>query len=278
MTNFKNKTAFITGAASGIGFALTKAFAAQGANVMMADIDASALEKAGVAVRETGANIETCLCDVRDAKAVAAGADATVNAFGKVHIVCNNAGVALAGATGKTALEDWQWITDINLMGVVHGVEVFTPLIQSHGEGGHIVNTASMAGHGTMAMMGPYNATKFAVVGYSEALAQELSPQNIHVSVLCPTWVKSNIADSGAQRPSGGFEESQKSNPMYLATKALVDNGMDAELYAAMVLEAMRRKQLYVFNDAEARSAIDERRDRIQADYAASLEILKDLS
>ncbi len=277
MTDFQNKIVFITGAASGIGLALTKAFLARGAKVMMADINTANLKIEADKLLATGASIATCVCDVRDPKSVQAAADATIEEFGKVHVVCNNAGVGLAGATGKVALEDWRWIVDINLMGVVYGVEIFTPLIKSHGEGGHIVNTASMAGHATMSMLGPYNATKFAVVGYSEALAQELNPQNIHVTMLCPTWVKSNIADSSQNKPTG-VKQAEKANAVYQATKALVDNGMEADLYAALTVEAVSRNQLYVFNDAEARAAIDERRDHIQDDFDASLEILEGLT
>lgn len=278
MTDFKNKTAFITGAASGIGLALTKEFLSQGANVMMADINAAQLKAEAAKLKATGENVATCVCDVRKPESVQAGADATIEAFGKVHIVVNNAGVSLAGSTGNVDLKDWQWIVDINLMGVVYGVEIFTPLIRSYGDGGHIINTASMAGHATMPTLGPYNATKFAVVGYSEALAQELAPQNIHVSVLCPTWIQTNIAEAGAGRPSGVDITDPGGKELYETVKVLVKNGMSPELYAKTVVEAASRKQLYVFNDAEARPSIDARRDMILADYDASLEIIKDLT
>lgn len=278
MTDFTSKTAFITGAASGIGLALTKEFLSRGAHVMMTDINAAELEKEAGILKAAGANIATCICDVSDAASVKAAADATIAAFGKVHIVVNNAGVSLAGPTGRVDLKDWQWIVDINLMGVVYGVEIFTPLIKSHGEGGHIINTASMAGHGAMATMGPYNATKFAVVGYSEALAQELSPQNIHVSVLCPTWIQTKIAESSDFRPSNTAAKDQKDSPFFQHIKSLVDNGMTPELYAKMVAEAAIKKQLYVFNDPEMRAAIDKRRDHIIADFNASLKILEDLT
>ncbi len=277
MTDIQGKTAFITGAASGIGLALTKAMIQAGAKVMMADIDEKGQEVEANLLRADGAEVATVVCDVRDPGSVNAAAKATIESFGKVHIVANNAGVSLAGKTGEVDLQDWRWIVDINLMGVVHGVEVFTPLIRSHGEGGHIINTASMAGHATMSNLGPYNATKFAVVGYSEALAQELPEDNIHVSILCPTWVQSNIHNTGELRPSGNFNENHRNSPMFQTIKALVENGMPAETYAAMVLNAVQNNRLYVFNDPTVQSAIDDRRNNIMADYDACLEFAKTL-
>jgi len=219
MDNFTNKTVFVTGAASGIGFALCKAFLNAGANVMMADINAEGLENA---VKELGDDLKRVnfvVCDVTNAESVQQAAKATIEAFGKVHIVVNNAGVGLGGRPGNIPLDDWRWITDINLLGVVYGVETFVPLMASHGEGGYIVNTASMAGHQTSPGMGPYHATKFAVVGYTETLAQELSQVNIGVSVLCPTWVKSNIHNTAGKRPSADENDSLESSELYQVLK-----------------------------------------------------------
>jgi len=190
----------------------------------------------------------------------------------------NNAGVALTGQSGKIDLKDWQWIVDINLMGVVYGVEIFTPLIKAHGEGGHILNTASMAGHATTEYMPPYHATKFAVVGYSESIAQELTKHNIQVTCLCPTWVKSNIASSGTARPSAG----QKAAPQNKAIKdahnsvaALVANGMDAPRMAELTLAMMADGRQHVFNDPDARPAIDMRANALADDYDAALAWMK---
>lgn len=279
MKSFENKTAFITGAASGIGLALTKALTAQGANVMMADINGENLDAAAQAVRDAGGpgKVETCLCDVIKPDDVAAGRDAAIAAFGNVHLVFNNAGVGLAGKPGNIPLKDWQWITDINLMGVVYGVEHFTPHMIKHGEPSRIVNTASMAGHMTMGGMAPYHATKFAVVGYSESLTQELAKTNIGVSVLCPTWVKSNIYNGAAGRPTAQVKGETTAPPdeaaaaLYTMTKGLVDNGMTAEKYAALVLKSILADRFYVFNDGEARAAIDMRRAAILKDYDACL-------
>lgn len=276
MSEFKNRTAFVTGAASGIGLALTKALVARGANVMMADINA---EKMDAAMAAIGApeQLATIICDVADYGSVEAARDACIERSGKTHYVFNNAGVSLAGRSGNIAIKDWAWITDINLLGVVYGVEAFLPGIKAHGEGGHIINTASMAGHFATAYMPPYHATKFAVVGYSEALEQELEGTNIGVSVLCPTWVKSNIYDASFASPSkaGKNAEDFKDNPVYQSTKSLVDNGMSAEKFAELVLTSVEKKRFYVFNDPEVRTAFELRTKKILTDFDACLDDLK---
>jgi NAD(P)-dependent dehydrogenase (short-subunit alcohol dehydrogenase family) len=247
---------------------------------MMADINAPALEAAAQSMAGKGGKVQTIVCDVTQPEDVSAGAKAAQDAFGNIHMVFNNAGVGLAGRPGKLDLKDWQWIVDINLMGVVYGVEAFAAHMLSHGEPSHIINTASMAGHFTMAGMGPYHATKFAVVGYSETLAQELAGTNIGVSVLCPTWVKSKIyagalasptakarsAASVAESKPKGAPRDDVPNKMFNMTKALVENGMEANVYADLVLKSILARRLYVFNDPEARSAITVRRDNILRD------------
>jgi len=270
MNDFQGKTAFITGAASGIGLALSQALAARGANVMMADIGAEAVADAAKALQETGGKVESVVCDVACLDQMRAAAEATTKAFGHIHILMNNAGVGLGGVTGQIDAKDWRWIIDINLMGVVHGVEVFTPLMLAHGEGGYIVNTASMAGHSTAAGLAPYCATKFAVVGYSECLQQELAPQGIDVSVLCPTWIKTNIHNTVEKRPTADGSV-PASNPLAEMLKAAVENGMPPEEFAEITLDAMQKKRFYVFNDPEARAAVDTRHEKICEDYDAWL-------
>jgi NAD(P)-dependent dehydrogenase (short-subunit alcohol dehydrogenase family) len=271
---FKDKTAFVTGAASGIGFALTEALLAKGARVMMADVDGPGLADAMAKLGGASDHLSSTLCDVRDLNAVRDAAALTVETFGKVHIVMNNAGVGLAGRPGRTNMKDWQWIVDINLMGVVYGVEVFTPLIQSHGEGGHILNTASMAGHGTTEFMPPYHATKFAVVGYSESLAQSLASSNIRVSCLCPTWVKSNIANA-TRTPQIDKGGNGSISAAVAGVQALVENGMEANVMAELTLAMMADGRMHVFNDAEARPMIDIRAKALAKDYDAALAWLK---
>lgn len=270
MTPFKDKTAFVTGAASGIGYALADALLNQGAKVMMADIDGPGLAEALAKLGGSSDHLASTLCDVRDLEAVRAAAALTVKTFGGAHIVINNAGVALAGKSGTFDISDWQWIVDINLMGVVHGIEAFIPIFKSQGKGGYVLNTASMAGHMASPMMSPYHATKFAVVGYSESLAQELARYDISVTCLCPTWVVSNIAQSGKNRPSGlGLDAA--TDKMTAETQSLVENGMPAKTLAELTLAMMAEKRMHVFNDPEARPMVDIRAKSLSDDYDAAL-------
>ena len=265
MQNITGKTAFITGAASGIGLALTKRFLAAGANVMMADIDAGALRTART---NFGSNTATVVCDVSDPAAVQSAAVATLEAFGKVHIVVNNAGVSTAGRTGNIPLEDWRWVMDSNLMGVVHGVETFTPIFRDQNEGGYFINTASMAGHLAAEGMGPYNASKFAVVGYSETLAQELAHHNIGVSILCPAWVKTGIAGAYKNRPSGVADLSDAAG-QHMAVEA-VATGIDADVVADWTYDCMMARRLYIFTHPHFHKFIDQRKAALDADAAAA--------
>jgi len=271
MTEITNKTAFVTGAASGIGLALTKALLARGAKVMMADMNAAGLKAAQKSLNAPN-DTASVVCDVSDASSVQGAAKAATQAFGNIHLVFNNAGVSLAGPPGQFNLDDWRWINNINLMGVVYGVETFLPLIISHGEGGHIVNTASMAGHVTNTGMGPYFATKFAVVGYSEALRMELASVGIGVSCLCPTWVKSNIHNTSDISPGAvNNREKFKTSKAYLTVKSLIENGMSADVYAELCMKAVEANRLHVFNDPEARQAMIDRHTSNLADYDACL-------
>jgi NAD(P)-dependent dehydrogenase (short-subunit alcohol dehydrogenase family) len=169
LNDLAGKTAFVTGGASGIGLAMGRAFAEAGMRVMLADIEPKPLQQALEALQGNLPEVRGVLCDVRDYDAVERAAHMTVEAFGKVHVVCNNAGVSGAAGADNISLQDWRWVIDINLMGVVHGVKAFVPLLKTHGEGGHIVNTASMAGFLSGTGFGAYTASKFAVVGIRAA-------------------------------------------------------------------------------------------------------------
>jgi len=273
MTDIKNKTAFVTGAASGIGFALAEGLLKRGAKVMLVDIDAKGL---AAARKKLGTdNTAIAVCDVADPDAVKTAAASAIDIFGNVHLVFNNAGVSLPGRPGRIALEDWRWITDINILGVVYGCESFIPHIMEHGEGGHIINTASTAGHLTGIGMAPYFASKFAVVGYSEALSQELAETNIGVSCLCPTWVKSNIHNTADKAPvAGQFRDKFRASKAYETIKGYIENGMDADVYAELCLKAVEANRLHVFNDPEARIAVEICRQSLLSDYDANLKDL----
>ena len=186
MHDLRGKTAFVTGGASGIGLALGHTFAQAGMNVMLADIENEALDVALSELAQFGPGVRGVSCDVGDPDSVEQAAQAAFEAFGKVHILCNNAGVAAGGGIDQISIDNWRWVIDVNLMGVVYGIKSFLPHMRAHGEGGHIVNTASLAGMINGMGFSPYAATKYAVVAMSEGLSQQLKPHGIGVSVLCP--------------------------------------------------------------------------------------------
>lgn len=273
MSDIQGRVAFVTGGASGLGLSMARSLLNRGASVMLADRDAEGLERAVAALSSDTNQVASVVCDVADANEIEKAAQATIDHFGKVHIVVNNAGVGLGGQPGEIALQDWRWIVDINLMGVVHGVEVFTPLIQSHGEGGHIINTGSMAGHVAPGGMGPYNATKYAVVGYSEGLKAELAPHNIGVSVLCPGWVRTNIHTTGFGRPSGGPTlEEAKDDPQFQEMDAVIQGGLDPDKVADWVADCVEANRLYIFTHEIMKIGIDMKYAQIQADYDAIIQ------
>ncbi len=273
MSDIQGRVAFVTGGASGLGLSMARSFLKRGASVMLADRNAEGLEKAVAELSSETNQVASIVCDVADANEIEKAAQATIDHFGKVHIVANNAGVGLGGQPGEIPIQDWRWIVDINLMGVVHGVEVFTPLIQSHGEGGHFINTASMAGHVAPGGMGPYNATKYAVVGYSESLKAELAPHNIGVSMLCPGWVRTNIHTTGFGRPSGGPTlEEAKDDPQFQEMDAVIKGGLDPDEVAEWVSECVEANRLYIFTHEMMKIGIDMRNAQIQADYDAIIQ------
>src|SRR3954454_6458845 len=201
MQNLRGKTAFVTGGASGIGLALGQAFAQAGMRVMLADIETDALAKAVEKMRGFGSDVRGIACDVSDPVAVEFAAKETYASFGNVHVLCNNAGVAGGSGIDDISLDTWRWVIDVNLMGVVYGIRSFLPRIRAHGEGGHIVNTASMAGLESGMGLSPYATSKFAVVAISEGLARQVNPLGIGVTVLCPGFVRTAISESARNRP-----------------------------------------------------------------------------
>lgn len=264
MRDLAGKTAFVTGGASGIGLALGRAFAEAGMKVMLADIETEPLDAAVKSLHNVGPDVRGIECDVTDAASVQRAANATFDAFGNVHVVCNNAGVAAAGGIDNIALDSWRWVLDVNLMGVVHGVRSFLPHMRAHGEGGHIVNTASMAGIQGGLGFSPYTASKFAVVGMSEGLAPQLRPFGIGVSVLCPGFVRTRIGESGRNRPKeyGATYVPDPGSPaaaLVAMVAELIQSGIDPVDVAARVLAAIRADELYVFTHPEMRTEVEER-------------------
>lgn len=270
MREFKGKTAFVTGGASGIGLAMATAFLQEGMQVMLADLEPGALDQALKGLSQFGAAVRGVHCDVADPDSVERAAQTTFGAFGKVHVLCNNAGVAAGGGIDTISVDNWRWVVDVNLMGVVYGVRSFLPHIRAHGEGGHIVNTASMAGMINGMGFSPYAATKFAVVAMSEGLLPQLQPFGIGVSVLCPAYVRTRIGESGRNRP----ERYGKTQPLDPASPAaamvaeiakLIEAGLDPAEVAQRVLAAIRADQLYIFTHPHMREWTDARFAAIQA-------------
>jgi NAD(P)-dependent dehydrogenase (short-subunit alcohol dehydrogenase family) len=270
MRELNGRTAFVTGGASGIGLALAKAFAEAGMNVMLADIETSALDQAIKALAAFGSHIHSVHCDAADADSVERAADATEKAFGRIHVVCNNAGVAAGGGIDVISLDSWRWVIDVNLMGVVYGVRSFLPRIRAHGEGGHIVNTASMAGMINGMGFSPYAVSKYAVVAMSEGLSAQLRPHGIGVSVLCPDYVRTKIGESGRNRPSR-YGEGPTLDPaspaaaLVAAIAANIEAGIDPSDVARRVLSAIRNDELYIFTHPNMRQAVEGRFTAIQA-------------
>jgi NAD(P)-dependent dehydrogenase (short-subunit alcohol dehydrogenase family) len=268
---FRDRVAVVTGGAGGIGFALAEAFAARGAKIALADIDETALAERGRALEARGTEVLCVRSDVTQRASVDALADAVWARFGAAHIVCNNAGIALAGPLLEATPEDWRLTMDINFWGVVHGIDAFAQRLVAQQQGGHIVNTASMAGLVGMQWLGIYCASKFAVVGLSEALRRELAGHGIGVSVLCPMIVETGIVENslrvrGKQAPAAPAV----SQPPAGAMKGGV---VTTEQVAQRVVGAIERDELYVLTHPEQREFLRRRAARLDASFVANGEV-----
>ena len=269
MQDLKGKVAFVTGGASGIGLAMAEAFGREGMAVMLADIEAPALEAAVADLRAKQIKVEGVICNVASRGSLREAALETIAKFGKVHVVCNNAGIGAGGPMGSVLEGDWSWVVDVNLMGVVYGMEVFAPLIESHGEGGWFVNTASMAGMVSPPGMEPYCATKFAVVAMSEGWAAQLAPRNIGVSILCPGFVKTHIDTSRRNRPAA-YGADTRPPPPADALPSPVQTGIPPQAVGLRVVEAIKDGDLYIFTHPEFKAATEARFNRILAAFDKS--------
>ena len=259
MKNVDGKVAFITGGASGVGFGMAQVFAEAGMKVVIADIRQDHLDKAMAHFAATNHAVHPILLDVTDRAAFAAAADEAERVFGKVHLVCNNAGINLFSDMGEATYDDWDWVLGVNLGGVVNGVHTFVERIRKHGEGGHIVNTASMASFIAGPGAGIYTASKFAVRGLTEALRYSLAPHNIGVSVLCPGLVNSAIHESDKIRPEALSANATRAPEGFMARLAEVhEHGMDPVEVGRKVLKAIQANELYIFPHPEFKDELAE--------------------
>ena len=276
MRDVAGKTAFITGGASGMGLAMARSFAKAAMKVVIADIEQAARQAAQAEFEASNAEFLVLPLDVTDRGAMQEAADATEERFGKVHVVCNNAGVAVGGPIDQMAYNDWDWVNKVNLDGVVNGIQTFTERMKAHGEGGHFVNTASMAGHISIPGLSVYTGTKFAVVGISETMRADLLPHNIGVSVLCPGLVNTNIFDSGRNRPEdlpGAslaplVDPNQSSDELTAQLDEMRHNALDPAVVGDMVLHAIREDEFYIFTHPELEAMTDARKDEMANAFA----------
>jgi NAD(P)-dependent dehydrogenase (short-subunit alcohol dehydrogenase family) len=252
MRDFAGKVAFITGGGSGVGLGQAKVLARAGAKIVLADIRDDHLDAALRHFREIGARAHGILLDVTDRAAFERAAQETERLIGPVQLLFNTAGVSMFGPLEESTYDDYDWMMGVNFGGVVNGVRTFVPRIKAHGEGGHVVNTASMAAFIASGRAGIYCTAKFAVRGMSEALRASLLPHRIGVSVLCPGLVKSSIYESEQIRPAHLSAQATRTDPEFLARLAQVHEvGMDPQEVGQKVLRAIRRNDFYIFSHPE---------------------------
>jgi NAD(P)-dependent dehydrogenase (short-subunit alcohol dehydrogenase family) len=269
MKDLSDKVAFVTGAASGIGLGIATTLAQVGVKVMLADIEKAALERAVEGLKRTNAAVDGVVVDVSLRSALEDAAAKTVQRFGKVHILVNNAGVGGEGPFERTTKAGWDWLIGVNLMSVIYGFQTFVPLMKQHGEGGHIVSTASMAGLIT-APNAQYQVTKHGVVALSEAVRGELGRDAIGVSVLCPGFIRTDILDFARNVPdrfaganARRISEWNSDDPVIAQgiafMKKRIDEGIDPLYVGEVVREAIEANELYVFTDTEFEPLFDAR-------------------
>ena len=265
MTDYKGKTAFITGAANGVGLGMAVAFAKEGINVIMSDIRKADLEKSADEVRKYTKNVYTIAVDVSDRDAMKEAADEAEKAFGKLHILCNNAGINIFGPLDEATFDDWDWMFNVCFWGQVSGLVHFLPKIKAHGEGGHVVNTSSMAAFVTSHGTGIHSAIKAAIRGMSETLWYNLAPQNIWVSMVCPGFVNSKIGMTEELRPDKYKNSGYKTdlNKFAAMEDPSIFPGMSPLEVGERILKGMKNRDLFIFTHAEMKAEVKENFDWI---------------
>jgi NAD(P)-dependent dehydrogenase (short-subunit alcohol dehydrogenase family) len=267
MIDISGKTAIVTGAASGIGLGIATALAEAGANVVMADIQKAAVEQAAHGLSGTNKQVMPVRIDVTQEQSVLDALAEAEQKFGKLHIACNNAGVPMHGTRLIDVMPaDWEFVIGVNVWGIIHGIRHFVPAILKHGEEGHVVNTASVAGfqnrRGTN--QGPYSMTKYAALSLSEALEHELDGTNVGVSVLCPGPIATNIARGARNRPDHMGGPQVRATDEAVLAERLANTGLDPMKVGERVVDAIRTRTFYAFVGAVPADVIRGRHKRIE--------------
>ena len=272
---FAGKTAIISGGAGGIGFALAEEFGQLGMNIVIADIDQTQLAAAEQTLRDADIQVLACPLDVTNYQQWEDTVAAAEAKFGNIHMLVNNAGVGgVPGSIEDTKLETWKWVMDVNVMGVVNGTQAVGPSMKRHGQGGWIINVASIAGMNGVAYSGAYAASKAAVVSMSESWAAELKKHNIAVSALCPAFVKTRIHESLRNlQPEYKEVKEQGANKVKPGSgkniaKELVESGIPTSVLAKRVVEALQSGQTYIFTHPNFRAPIAYRASLLDAAFA----------
>jgi NAD(P)-dependent dehydrogenase (short-subunit alcohol dehydrogenase family) len=258
MRDFEGKVAVVTGAASGIGFAMCQRFAATGMRIALADLGGPALDAAAAQLREAGADVLAVPTDVAKWEEICALVEAVSDRFGGAHVVCNNAGVRSMGPSWETGIDIWRWVLGVDLWGVIHGVKAFVPFMIRHGEPGHIVNTASVAGLVSVRNNAPYAVSKYGVVALSEALKRELDAAGapIGVSVLCPATVRTQLRENSNRL-------GPDTNSVTLLSAAPIPHEQSATEVAKKVLDAIENDKFWILTHPEVGALIRRRYEGI---------------
>lgn len=270
MRDIQGKTAIVTGAASGIGLGIAKALATAGANIVLADLRPEPLEAARQQIEALGVRAAVAVTDVSDAASVEAAGKVAIDTFGGLHIAVNNAGVAMHGTKlEQVTLQEWNWVIGVNVMGVIHGIRAFVPLIRATGQGGHVVNTGSVSSLFVREgrEQGAYAMSKYAVLALSEALEQEVKDAGIGVSILCPGGVNTSIFQSAATRPERFGGAYSRPGQEALQTTSLAGTALPPETVGRRVLRAIQDNEFLILTHTQEREAITARLRRIEAAF-----------